>query len=158
MDGKFEGIWFTDSDVYKVLQAAAYELGFKRDPELDKLTDDVVIKIAVAQQPDGYLFCFYQNRLATSGDYRRQAWYGCACCPSNVVRIYPQLGQFLYASDDQSVYLNLYAEGKAKLNVGGAHRDGPTRERSPPGWRTHRVGPGKNGSRQFLRRQPIRRP
>jgi hypothetical protein len=36
-----------------------------------------------------------------------------------VVRIYPQLGQFLYASDDQSVYVNLYAAGKAKLNVGG---------------------------------------
>jgi DUF1680 family protein len=59
MDGKFEGIWFNDSDVYKVLQAAAYELGLKRDPELDKLTDDVVTKIAAAQQPDGYLFCFY---------------------------------------------------------------------------------------------------
>ena len=59
VDGKFEGIWFNDSDVYKVLQAAAYDLGFKRDPELDKLTDDVVTKIAAAQQPDGYLFCFY---------------------------------------------------------------------------------------------------
>jgi DUF1680 family protein len=64
---------------------------------------------------------FYQNRLATRGDYRRQAWYGCACCPSNVVRIYPQIGRFMYASDDRSIYVNLYAAGKAKLNVGGAH-------------------------------------
>ena len=63
---------------------------------------------------------FYQNRLATQGDYRRQAWYGCACCPSNVVRIYPQIGRFMYASDDQSIYVNLYAAGKARLNVGGA--------------------------------------
>ena len=62
---------------------------------------------------------FYQNRLATRGDYRRQAWYGCACCPSNVVRIYPQIGQFMYSSHEQSIYVNLFAAGKASLNVGG---------------------------------------
>jgi DUF1680 family protein len=63
---------------------------------------------------------FYQNRLATRGNYRRQAWYGCACCPSNVVRIYPQIGRLMYASEEQSIYVNLYAAGKAKLNVAGA--------------------------------------
>ena len=59
MEGKFEGIWFNDSDVYKVLQGAAYELAVNHDPELDKLTDDVIAKIAAAQQRDGYLFCYY---------------------------------------------------------------------------------------------------
>jgi len=59
MEGKFEGIWFNDSDVYKVLQGAAYELAAKPDPELDKLVDATIAKIAAAQQPDGYLFCFY---------------------------------------------------------------------------------------------------
>ncbi len=61
---------------------------------------------------------FYQNRLATNGNYRRRAWYGCACCPSNVVRIYPQIGQFMYALGEDSIHVNLYATGKAKLTVG----------------------------------------
>ena len=62
---------------------------------------------------------FYQNRMAANGDYRREPWYSCACCPSNVVRIYPQIGRFVYAFDDRSVYVNLYAAGKAHLKVGG---------------------------------------
>lgn len=61
---------------------------------------------------------FYQNRLASNGNYRRQPWYSCACCPSNVVRIYPQIGRFMYAFDDRSVYVNLYAAGKAQLQTG----------------------------------------
>ena len=59
MEGKFEGIWFNDSDVYKVLQGAAYELAIKHDPELDELADATIAKIAAAQQPDGYLFCYF---------------------------------------------------------------------------------------------------
>ena len=62
---------------------------------------------------------FYQNRLAAKGDYRRRSWYGCACCPSNVVRIYPRIGRLIYASDDESVYVNLYAAGRAKIDVAG---------------------------------------
>ena len=63
---------------------------------------------------------FYQNRLATRGDYRRQAWYGCACCPSNVVRVFPKLGRYVYASDDSSIYVNLYVQGSGKIPLGVA--------------------------------------
>jgi len=60
---------------------------------------------------------FYQNRLATRGDYRRQSWYGCACCPSNVVRIYPKIGRYVYAHDDDSAYVNLYVAGTGRLKL-----------------------------------------
>jgi DUF1680 family protein len=62
---------------------------------------------------------FYQNRLATRGDYRRQPWYACACCPSNVVRVFPKIGRYVYAYDDDSIYVNLYVGGAAKIPVGG---------------------------------------
>ncbi|MCY3022130.1 MAG: glycoside hydrolase family 127 protein [Planctomycetota bacterium] len=62
MQGKFEGIYFNDSDVYKVLEGAAYSLAHQRDAELEKLSDDVIAKIASAQQPDGYLYSFYTVR------------------------------------------------------------------------------------------------
>ena len=53
--GKFEGIPFNDSDVYKVIEGAAYSLALHPDPELDKYLDGVIAKIAAAQEPDGYL-------------------------------------------------------------------------------------------------------
>jgi len=59
MEGKFEGIYFNDSDVYKVLEGAAYSLADRRDPELEKTVDGVIAKIAAAQQPNGYVNCFY---------------------------------------------------------------------------------------------------
>ena len=56
-DGGFQGVFgFDDSDVYKVIEGAAYTLGLQRDPELDRRIDDVIAKIAAAQEPDGYLY------------------------------------------------------------------------------------------------------
>src|ERR1044071_4390924 len=49
IDGKFEGIFFNDSDVYKVLEGAAYSLSHERDPALEKTCDDVIAQIAAAQ-------------------------------------------------------------------------------------------------------------
>jgi len=57
--GKFEGIYFNDSDVFKVLEGASYSLADLADPALAKTTDEVIAKIAAAQQPDGYLNSYY---------------------------------------------------------------------------------------------------
>ncbi|MGZ4987409.1 MAG: glycoside hydrolase family 127 protein [Limisphaerales bacterium] len=59
MPGKFEGTFFDDSDVYKVIEGAAYSLSQQRDPELENTIDAVIDKIAAAQQSDGYLYTFY---------------------------------------------------------------------------------------------------
>lgn len=59
MKGDFEGIYFNDSDVYKVLEGAAYSLAVQRDPELEATVDEVIAKIAAAQQKDGYLNSYY---------------------------------------------------------------------------------------------------
>jgi hypothetical protein len=59
MAGKFEGIYFNDSDLYKVIEGAAYSLAAHPDPELDKYVDGIIARIAAAQQKDGYLYTFY---------------------------------------------------------------------------------------------------
>ncbi|NUQ66462.1 MAG: glycoside hydrolase family 127 protein [Pirellulales bacterium] len=59
MPGAFEGIYFNDSDVYKVLEGASYSLAQHPDPVLEKMVDDVIAKIAAAQQEDGYLNTYY---------------------------------------------------------------------------------------------------
>lgn len=59
MGGKHEGIYFNDSDVYKVVEGAAYSLKIHPDTELEKYVDEVIDKIAAAQWEDGYLYTFY---------------------------------------------------------------------------------------------------
>ncbi|HOX38479.1 MAG TPA: glycoside hydrolase family 127 protein [Candidatus Brocadiia bacterium] len=56
MEGEFVGIFFNDSDVFKVIEGAAYSLAIHPDPELDKYLDDLIAKIAAAQEDDGYLY------------------------------------------------------------------------------------------------------
>jgi len=54
--GPFEGIPFNDSDVYKIVEGAAYSLAIHPDPELDRYLDALIAKFAAAQEPDGYLY------------------------------------------------------------------------------------------------------
>lgn len=53
--GKRHGPPFHDGDMYKWLEAVAAVYAVNKDPELDKIMDDVIRLIAKAQQPDGYL-------------------------------------------------------------------------------------------------------
>lgn len=53
--GAFRGIPYDDSDVYKVVEGASYTLATHPDPKLDQYLDDLIAKIAAAQEPDGYL-------------------------------------------------------------------------------------------------------
>jgi uncharacterized protein len=56
MEGDHEGIFFNDSDVFKIIEGAAYSLKLYPDPELDRYLDDLIEQIAAAQEPDGYLY------------------------------------------------------------------------------------------------------
>lgn len=56
---KHEGIFYDDSDVYKALEAIAYSLKNRPNPEIEKRADGWIDKIAAAQQLDGYLNTFY---------------------------------------------------------------------------------------------------
>jgi DUF1680 family protein len=50
------GYPFDDTDPYKVLEGASYVLAEKPDPKLKAYLDDLIAKIAAAQEPDGYLY------------------------------------------------------------------------------------------------------
>ena len=55
-EGGFTGIYFNDSDVFKVIEGAAYSLQLKKDKKLDGYLDGLIAKIAAAQEDDGYLY------------------------------------------------------------------------------------------------------
>jgi uncharacterized protein len=56
IDGDFEGIFFNDSDVFKVVEGASYSLALHPDAELDAYLDALIAKFAAAQEEDGYLY------------------------------------------------------------------------------------------------------
>jgi hypothetical protein len=60
VQGKFGGPWWADSDVYKWIEGASYTLALHPDPKLAARVDDLIARIAAAQQKDGYIDTFIQ--------------------------------------------------------------------------------------------------
>lgn len=53
---KVEGFSFDDTDVYKTIEGASYSLQTYPDKKLEKYIDSVLVIVAAAQEPDGYLY------------------------------------------------------------------------------------------------------
>jgi hypothetical protein len=61
---------------------------------------------------------FYPNPLESNGQHLRQAWFGCACCPSNVARFVPAIPGYIYAVTDKDLYINLFISNDANMLLG----------------------------------------
>ncbi len=61
---------------------------------------------------------FYENPLASHGDHHREEWYGTACCPSQVSRFLPSIGNYIYGTSKEAVWVNLYIGNRAEVNSG----------------------------------------
>jgi hypothetical protein len=69
---------------------------------------------------------FYSNPLESDGQYKfnqrqlgRAPFFGVACCPGNVSRFIPSVPGYIYATAGDALYVNLFAGGTAKLDIGG---------------------------------------
>ncbi|MCL5271128.1 MAG: glycoside hydrolase family 127 protein, partial [bacterium] len=69
---------------------------------------------------------FYPNPLESdgrrpfnSGTATRVAWFNCSCCPGNVVRFLPEVPGFVSATRGETLYVNLYAAGNARVTMPG---------------------------------------
>lgn len=58
--GQYAGMVFLDEDVYKWLEALAWEMGRDPDAALQHMADEVIALVVAAQAPDGYLNSYYQ--------------------------------------------------------------------------------------------------
>lgn len=56
----FTGLYFSDSDVYKWLEASSYSLKTHWDSRLKSIVDEVISLITAAQEPNGYLNTYFQ--------------------------------------------------------------------------------------------------
>jgi len=60
---------------------------------------------------------FYQNPLESRGRNERSPWFEVACCPGNIVRFIPSFPGYVYAKRDNSLYVNLFVESTAKIEL-----------------------------------------
>lgn len=65
---------------------------------------------------DGENF-FYTNPLESDGTFKRSGWFDCSCCPGNIVRFMPTLGQYIYSTDGEGIFVNLFIGSSAKLEL-----------------------------------------
>ena len=69
---------------------------------------------------------FYVNPLEADGKTKfnhrsagRAPWFGCACCPSNIARLVPQVPGYMYAHTDDAVYVTLYGSSRTTIPLAG---------------------------------------
>lgn len=69
---------------------------------------------------------FYPNPLVYDGKAKnnhehagRAPWFGCACCPPNLMRTLASLTGYFYAVKDDSLYVNFYAQSEGEAKIAG---------------------------------------
>ena len=65
---------------------------------------------------DGIRF-FYPNPLASMGQHQRSTWFSCACCISNVTRFMPSIPGYVYAKNNNELYVNLFMSNEADISL-----------------------------------------
>lgn len=60
---------------------------------------------------------FYPNPLASMGQHQRRPWWDCACCVSNMSRFLPSMPGYVYAQNENDVYMNLFVGSTSTLHL-----------------------------------------
>lgn len=62
---------------------------------------------------------FYVNPLESDGTHHRKPWYGTACCPSQISRFLPSVGNYVYATSSDALWVNLYIASETNVKMDG---------------------------------------
>ncbi|HOZ84320.1 MAG TPA: glycoside hydrolase family 127 protein [Niabella sp.] len=60
---------------------------------------------------------FYPNPLASVGQHERSAWFSCACCISNMTRFLPSVPGYVYAQNNNDLYVNLFMSNNSHVTL-----------------------------------------
>ncbi|MGH7170013.1 MAG: glycoside hydrolase family 127 protein, partial [Gemmataceae bacterium] len=66
---------------------------------------------------------FYTNPLGSVSQHHRVPWFDCSCCPTNIVRYIPGMGERVWAHRDNAVWSVLYMGNTATVSL----KDGKVR-------------------------------
>lgn len=82
---------------------------------------------------------FYTNPMETNTrngkpteESARSAWFGCSCCPTNIVRFIPSLPGYMYAHKENDVYINLFSSSTANVALDNGNKINLTQQSDYP--------------------------
>ncbi|MBX3062212.1 MAG: glycoside hydrolase family 127 protein [Anaerolineae bacterium] len=61
------------------------------------------------------------NTMMTGDYYQRTEWFDVACCPSNLARLVASVGTYFYSLTPDRLYVQLYNQNRADVQIGGSH-------------------------------------
>jgi DUF1680 family protein len=62
---------------------------------------------------------FYENPLDAGRDRARWSWHACPCCPPKFLKLVGALRGYVYATDADGLYVNLFIGSRAQINSEG---------------------------------------
>lgn len=74
--------------------------------------------LLVGQSIDGKKYS-YTNPLISDGDYEREEWFLCPCCPPNLTRTIASLSQYIYSKSEDCIFIHQYIGSNLQCNVKG---------------------------------------
>jgi DUF1680 family protein len=75
--------------------------------------------VGLGQDGTSYL---YNNPLYCEGDMSRATWFKCPCCPSNISRIWADLGKYIYSAKGDELWVHQYVGGQVRDGLNIANR------------------------------------
>ena len=60
---------------------------------------------------------FYPNPLASMFQHQRSAWFSCACCITNMTRFLPSVPGYVYAQNNNDIYVNLFMSSSSDIKI-----------------------------------------
>ncbi len=65
---------------------------------------------------DGSRF-FYENPLSSAGNHHREEWFYCPCCPPNLARVVASVGNHLYSTSENGLWVHLFAGSETHIQL-----------------------------------------
>ena len=84
----------------------------------DMVETNLYNSILVGTNLDGNRF-YYSTLLKAENGNSRSEWFGCACCPPNLMRTIAALGGYMYTVHDDKLFVNMYAGSSSNVNING---------------------------------------
>jgi DUF1680 family protein len=128
-DEKFGGDFFLPNNGY-LETCAAVACGFldynlflatgdaAKVDELERSLYNVALA-GVSLKGDTY---FYENPLEAGRGRARWSWHACPCCPPMFLKLMGALPGYIYATDADGLYVNLFIGSRAKVGLEGEKR------------------------------------
>lgn len=84
----------------------------------DMVEKNLYNSILVGENLDGNRF-YYSTLLRADNGNGRSQWFGCACCPPNLMRTIASLSGYMYTVHGDKLFVNMFSGSTGTVNVGG---------------------------------------